>query len=109
MTTAANQNLIEVPEGHSYYPEMGERAPSAAIIDASLSHYGRHYYLKFATANRPRVMAAIASTKVRFNNEDTYASCLNGEQKTTIMMTCAAYDKFRAANKALCTSAVLLD
>lgn len=109
MTNAANQNLIEVPAGHSYYPEMGERAPAAAIIDASVSHYGRHYYLKFATANRARVMAAIAATKVRFNNEDTFVSCTSGEQKTTIMMTCAAYDKFRSANKAMCTSAVLLD
>jgi hypothetical protein len=109
MLKAANQNLMEVPEGHSYYPEMGERAPACAIIEASLSHYGRHYYLKFAASNRARVMAAIAAAKVRFNNEDSFDSCVTGESKTTIQMTCGAYAKFRAANKAMCTSAILLD
>lgn len=28
-----------------YYSEMGEKRPAAAVIDARLGHYGKHYYL----------------------------------------------------------------
>jgi len=108
--TSANDNSSRnVAAGCSYYPEMGELPPVGALVKASLSHYGRHYYVKFSAANRPVVMAAIASAKVRFNKEDCFVSCITGEEKITICMTCSAYDKFRAANLAICTSAILLD
>lgn len=29
-----------------YYPEMGEAMPVDTQIEASLGHYGRHYFLK---------------------------------------------------------------
>ena len=106
---AANQNLLEVAPGHSYYPEMGERAPSAAIVEASLGHYGRHYYVKFATSNRGRVIGAIKDMGLRFSHEDTFTSATTGESKTTVQMTCGAYDKFRRAHPALCTMQILLD
>ena len=104
----ANQNLREVSPGSSYYPEMGERAPSCAIVEASLAHYGRHYYLKFLTSDRTRVMAAIKAAGVRFNGEET-STTTKGELKTWIRMTTGAYDKFRRLKKELCTSAILLD
>jgi hypothetical protein len=31
---------------HGYYPEMNEKAPEDAQIEASLGHYGEHYYLR---------------------------------------------------------------
>lgn len=31
---------------HCYHPEMGETKPADTQIDASLGHYGMHYYLK---------------------------------------------------------------
>jgi len=29
-----------------YYSEMGEKRPADAQIDATLGHYGKHYFLK---------------------------------------------------------------
>lgn len=107
--TVANDNRARTAAGCSYYPEMGERPPVEALIEAQLSHYGRHYYLKFSEANRAPVMAAIAAAKVRFNGEETFASCITGEQKTTICMTTKAYDKLRKLAPTICTSAILLD
>lgn len=34
-----------MPNHQSYYPEMGDAKPQAEI-EASLSHYGKHYFLK---------------------------------------------------------------
>jgi hypothetical protein len=31
---------------HCYYPEMNEKAPTETQIEASLSHYGEHYYIR---------------------------------------------------------------
>jgi hypothetical protein len=31
---------------NGYYPEMNEKAPADTQIEASLSHYGEHYYLR---------------------------------------------------------------
>jgi len=31
---------------HGYYPEMNETAPADTQIEASLGHYGEHYYLR---------------------------------------------------------------
>lgn len=30
----------------SYYPEMGEKQPATAQIEASLGHYGKHWFLR---------------------------------------------------------------
>lgn len=30
----------------SFYPEMGQKKPEDTQIDASLSHYGRHWFLR---------------------------------------------------------------
>ncbi len=40
MTTATLENGL-----HCYYPEMNEPKP-VAEIDATLSHYGKHWFLK---------------------------------------------------------------
>ena len=76
----ANQNLVEVSTGFGYYPEMGERAPASAIIKASLSHYGRHYYLTFLPEHRERVMAAIKTTRIRFSDESIFETVHGGQQ-----------------------------
>ncbi|HQY89560.1 MAG TPA: hypothetical protein PK402_12980 [Tepidisphaeraceae bacterium] len=40
-------NTIENATGLcGYYPEMGEKRPADAVIDARLAHYGKHYFLK---------------------------------------------------------------
>jgi hypothetical protein len=31
---------------HGYYSEMNESRPADAVIDAHLSHYGKHYFIK---------------------------------------------------------------
>lgn len=31
---------------HCYYSEMGETKPANTQIEASLGHYGKHYYIK---------------------------------------------------------------
>ncbi len=104
---ASDNNTHEVPTGDDYYPEMGQRPPASAIIEASSG--GRHAYLKFLAVNRPTVMAAIAATKVRYSKEDAYVSCITGEPMVSIFMTRTAYEKFRKTNRAICTSAILLD
>ena len=43
MTNATQQPAVGLV---GYYPEMGEARPADAAIDAQLSHYGKHYFLK---------------------------------------------------------------
>jgi hypothetical protein len=31
---------------HCYYPEMNQKAPADTQIEATLGHYGEHYYLR---------------------------------------------------------------
>lgn len=40
MTTATEMTGLV-----GYYSEMGEKRPAAAVIDARLGHYGKHYFL----------------------------------------------------------------
>lgn len=108
-SSPANDNRVEVPAGMGYYPEMGERAPSSAIVEASLSHYGKHYYIKFSKQNETTVMSAIKALKLRFTNFERFTSCITNEVKVSLTMTAGAYDKFRAANRAVCTQQFLLD
>ena len=39
---------------HCYYPEMGETKPANTQIEASLGHYGEHYYIKTPLALKGR-------------------------------------------------------
>lgn len=39
---------------HFHYPEMGEKRREDSQIEASLGHYGKHYYLKTPLVLRGR-------------------------------------------------------
>jgi hypothetical protein len=39
---------------HCYHPEMGEAKPADTQIEASLGHYGNHYYIKTPLALKGR-------------------------------------------------------
>lgn len=39
---------------HFHYPEMGEKRHEASQIEASLGHYGKHYYIKTPLALKGR-------------------------------------------------------
>lgn len=107
--TFANNNRLRTPAGCSYYPEMGELPPIGALIEAELSHYGRHYFLKFSATNEATVMTAIKQAKVRFSDRDSFIACTTHEEKITVRMTCAAYDRLHKSAPTICTSALLLD
>ena len=63
------------PDISHYYPEMGEKAPPAALIHARLSHYGRHYYLR-AHPSVPR----LAGRGVEFIEVETEKSLVPGSK-----------------------------
>jgi hypothetical protein len=92
----------EVAPGHSYYPEMGELPPACAIVEAD--YFGHRAYLTFLPANHDKLMAAIKATKVRF----TTVPMQPGDRKMCIRMTFEAYEKFRKANREMCTSQLML-
>ena len=46
MNTAAPMHIAHTTGLEGFHPEMGETRPADAVIAATLSHYGRHYFLK---------------------------------------------------------------
>lgn len=65
-----------------YYPEMGDEKP-AAVIEASLGHYGKHYYLTTTLELKGRGIKQISTSRPGMNR-----------YKVTIK----AYEKLEAEN-----------
>lgn len=51
MTTSTTTPALQIAKTTGldvFHPEMGEKRAADAVIDASLSHYGKHYFIKTA-------------------------------------------------------------
>lgn len=63
MTTATENTGLK-----SYYPEMGEPKPESQI-EAALSHYGKHWFLKTPLTLKGRGIKHLATyTAITINN-----------------------------------------
>lgn len=59
MTTATQNGMI------GYYSEMGEKRPAAATIDATLSHTGKHWFLKTALTLKGRGVSLLRTLQAK--------------------------------------------
>lgn len=88
---------------HFYTPEMGERRPDDAVIDAALGHYGKHYYLKTPLVLKGRGIEYLGTLTAG----ELVSQAQHKVGWHSYKVTCAAMERIEREHKTACES--LLD
>ncbi len=86
-----------------YTPEMGERRPADAVIDASLGHYGKHWYIKTPLVLKGRGVEYLGTLTA----DELVPQARHKVGWHSYKVTCKAMDRIAAEHKTACES--LLD
>jgi hypothetical protein len=78
-----------------YHPEMGEKRPDDVLGDASLSHYGKHYFLKTPLELKGRGIENLGKLRA----EDLVEKARHKAGWNQYKVTIAAFEKICAAHK----------
>lgn len=100
MTTSANDNILPVGPGLSYYPEMGERSDGTALFHTDCGYGG--YYVKWIPARNDEALAVFKSHRIR-PRAVTLSEQVSGGFAWSAIVTFAAGQKLRpySANQIL--------
>ena len=97
----AQNRVVKTTGLACYHSEMGETRPADAVIDASLAHYGKHYFLKTPLTLKGRGVEFLGTLKA----ENLYASAQHkagwNEYKVTIRAFEAICDQHKVAVECL--------
>jgi len=78
-----------------YTPEMGEKRPVDAVIDANLGHYGKHYFLTTRLELKGRGIIFLGTDTVN----DLVPSAAHKAGQHRYKVTLAAFDKICQQHK----------